>query len=243
MAFSSDGNMLATGSRDGTVLLWELAPTSVASERIAADINNDGVVNIIDLTLVASNFGEIGQTAADVNGDGVVNIIDLTLVAGAFGNTAGAPVTVGSRPRDRSYKRPSSTVAESSAANESHRPRFSAWRSHLGTTPCFLNSAKRRHCCQTIRIRSILRRGYPINSQCQQMSAFPSIPPMESWFGGWTWGISLWESMNLGIVRRIGTAGMHSVNLLPVVFISIHCPRSPHATPLQQASLLRHAKC
>ena len=59
--------------------------------QLAADVNQDGVVNIIDLTLVASNFGAIGQNAADVNGDGVVNIIDLTLVAAAFGNTASAP--------------------------------------------------------------------------------------------------------------------------------------------------------
>ena len=60
-------------------------------KKLAEDVNNDGVVNIIDLTLVASNFGKTGQNDADVNKDGVVNIIDLTLVAGAFGNTAGAP--------------------------------------------------------------------------------------------------------------------------------------------------------
>ena len=59
--------------------------------QLPADVNGDGIVNIIDLTLVASNFGATGQNAADVNGDGVVNIIDLTLVAGAFGNTASAP--------------------------------------------------------------------------------------------------------------------------------------------------------
>ena len=63
----------------------------MAPEGVAADVNNDGVVNIIDLTLVASNFGKTGQNSADVNKDGVVNIIDLTLVAGEFGNTAGAP--------------------------------------------------------------------------------------------------------------------------------------------------------
>ncbi|RKU21634.1 hypothetical protein C6499_21800 [Candidatus Poribacteria bacterium] len=59
--------------------------------QLPADINQDGVVNIIDLTLVASNFGKTGSNDTDVNGDGVVNIIDLTLVAAAFGNTAAAP--------------------------------------------------------------------------------------------------------------------------------------------------------
>ena len=49
------------------------------------DVNKDGVINILDLTLVAANFGETGPTPADVNGDGVVNILDLTLVASHFG--------------------------------------------------------------------------------------------------------------------------------------------------------------
>ena len=56
-----------------------------------ADVNKDGVVNIIDLALVASNFGKNGENAADVNSDGVVNIVDLTLVAAAFGGTYSAP--------------------------------------------------------------------------------------------------------------------------------------------------------
>ena len=56
------------------------------------DVNEDGVVNIVDLTLVASNLDQTGANAADVNGDGVVNIADLTLVAAAFGNTAAAPL-------------------------------------------------------------------------------------------------------------------------------------------------------
>ena len=53
-----------------------------------ADVNGDGVVNITDLVLVASNFGQTGQNRADVNGDGVVNITDLVFVASAFGEDA-----------------------------------------------------------------------------------------------------------------------------------------------------------
>ena len=89
VSFSPDGSTLATGSWDGTVLLWGLEPT--APPQLAEDVNQDGVVNILDLTLVAANFGATGQNVADINGDGVVNILDLTLVAAAFGNTAAAP--------------------------------------------------------------------------------------------------------------------------------------------------------
>ena len=50
------------------------------------DINGDGVVNILDLVLVASAFGKAGTSQnADINGDGMVNILDLVLVANAFG--------------------------------------------------------------------------------------------------------------------------------------------------------------
>ena len=64
-------------------------------QQLPEDVNADGIVNIVDLTLVASNFGETGAIAADVNGDGVVNIVDLTLVAAAFGSTTGAPIALG----------------------------------------------------------------------------------------------------------------------------------------------------
>ena len=58
-----------------------------------ADLNNDGVVNILDLVLVASQFGAVEATAADLNGDGTVNMDDLSFVAAAFGGIAGAPTT------------------------------------------------------------------------------------------------------------------------------------------------------
>ena len=51
---------------------------------VIVDINADKVVNIQDLVLVASRFGEMWEGAEDVNRDGVVNILDLVLVANAF---------------------------------------------------------------------------------------------------------------------------------------------------------------
>ncbi len=47
------------------------------------DVNSDGVVNVFDLTPVASHFGFRGKSKADVNGDGVIDIVDLLLVAAA----------------------------------------------------------------------------------------------------------------------------------------------------------------
>ncbi len=49
------------------------------------DINGDGQINILDLTLVAQNLGvALTLPQADVNGDGQVNILDLIVVANLF---------------------------------------------------------------------------------------------------------------------------------------------------------------
>ena len=58
---------------------------------LAGDLNHDGVVNILDLVLIASQFGTTGPSAADLNADNTVNIQDLVLVANAFNNAAAAP--------------------------------------------------------------------------------------------------------------------------------------------------------
>ena len=95
VSFSPDGETLATGSWDGTVLLWELTPASTPEpERLAEDINNDGTVNIQDLVAVAAALGQIGKNDADVNGDGAVNIQDLVGVAAALGEVAAAPAAL-----------------------------------------------------------------------------------------------------------------------------------------------------
>ena len=57
----------------------------VMPEPVPYDLTADGVVNILDLTFVASHFGE-SDSDADVNGDGTVDILDLVLVAQNLGN-------------------------------------------------------------------------------------------------------------------------------------------------------------
>ena len=46
-----------------------------------ADVNGDGVVNILDLVQVSNSFG---KSSPDLNGDGVVNILDLVFVSRYF---------------------------------------------------------------------------------------------------------------------------------------------------------------
>ena len=75
-------------------------PTFVSARVIIpifGDVNKDGVVNILDLVVVASSFGQTvseGGNPADVNQDGVVNIIDLVKIAGAFGDGTAAPLAL-----------------------------------------------------------------------------------------------------------------------------------------------------
>ena len=98
VSVSADGQTLASGSADGTVLLWALTPASTPEpERLAEDVNGDGTVNIQDLVSVAANLGQSGNNPADVNGDGVVNIQDLVQVAGQLGADAAAPSAWGHR--------------------------------------------------------------------------------------------------------------------------------------------------
>ncbi len=51
------------------------------------DVNEDGNVDILDLTAVSQNFGTAAPAIrrADVNGDGTVDILDLVAVANHFG--------------------------------------------------------------------------------------------------------------------------------------------------------------
>jgi|GEM_PF-2681413 len=75
----------------GTYLIF----TSRAATTLTADFNNDNIVNVFDLSILASNWGKTGATKAtgDTNGDGAVNIFDLSKLAGEWGQTVTPPTT------------------------------------------------------------------------------------------------------------------------------------------------------
>ena len=70
---------------DGEMYLRKavVSDQSPVTSKNPADVNGDGVVNILDLTLVAQALGT-DSLKEDVNGDGVVNVFDLVFVANQF---------------------------------------------------------------------------------------------------------------------------------------------------------------
>jgi parallel beta-helix repeat protein len=63
-----------------------------ASQALSTDINDDGKVNILDITIVAKAFGSkqgepAYKEAADLDKNGQINIIDISMIAKDFGKT------------------------------------------------------------------------------------------------------------------------------------------------------------
>ena len=60
--------------------------TASAFSAYPADINEDGHINLLDLSDLASEYGECNASLgrSDINGDGCVNLLDLSLLASAY---------------------------------------------------------------------------------------------------------------------------------------------------------------
>ena len=80
-----DGTLLNTyGIGPGGSLVTVAQVQSIGV--VAANVNHDGVVNILDLVIVASNFGQTGANLqGDVNRDGIIDVFDLVRIAKYFG--------------------------------------------------------------------------------------------------------------------------------------------------------------
>ena len=76
----------ATSKTDSTMSAEIMTTTTIEPPPTPWDVNDDGIVNIQDLVLVAGQLGESGEDLkGDVNGDGTVNILDLVVVASHLG--------------------------------------------------------------------------------------------------------------------------------------------------------------
>ena len=68
---------------------------TIEGELTTGDVNRDGQVSILDMVLVARQFGETvpANSDVDINGDGVISILDLIFVASHLGEStvAAAP--------------------------------------------------------------------------------------------------------------------------------------------------------
>jgi hypothetical protein len=91
LAVSKNGYLPA--QRTGIQLISGQTATLSTITLIAGDINGDGEINLLDLTIVSSNYGMSADfdLRADLNGDGAVNIFDLVLVAANLGKSGAQP--------------------------------------------------------------------------------------------------------------------------------------------------------
>ncbi len=68
-------------------------PSMVLKPTIPGDANLDGKVDVNDLTIVLTNFGQttsMNWSTGDMNGDGRVDVNDLTIVLAHFGQSVGS---------------------------------------------------------------------------------------------------------------------------------------------------------
>ena len=85
------------GSNNRGRIPYEIVINPIIVEK-SYDLNGDGEVNILDLTLVSQNFGE-DNPQADANEDGTVDIFDLIAVAQDLATPSLAPGVDGWQPK------------------------------------------------------------------------------------------------------------------------------------------------
>ncbi len=87
VSFSPDGTKLASGTADGTVLLWDTL--YITSQMLPSDFDGDGTVGFGDFLLFVAQFGlsqgDAGYDSRyDLDRDGLIGFSDFLLFANAF---------------------------------------------------------------------------------------------------------------------------------------------------------------
>ena len=91
---TAPGSLTATQ----TIAVMVNNPVGFSGEKqvsLRTDVSGDGVVDIVDVLLVAAQLGVSGMTNADINTDGIVDIQDLILVINDFSDVLSAPAADG----------------------------------------------------------------------------------------------------------------------------------------------------
>jgi hypothetical protein len=95
--YSLDPSSLADGNHTLTAKAYDAANNSTTSNSVTittgaqgtkvGDINLDGVVNFLDLSILASKYGQSGSGIgrSDLNSDNIVNFLDLSVLASHYG--------------------------------------------------------------------------------------------------------------------------------------------------------------
>jgi len=102
------------------------------------DVNGDGVVNILDVTLVSQHWGETGAPGwipEDINRDGVVNILDITALTSCMGQVVGPGATNTTAPPSSSTPIPTSTGTSIPTATHTPPPPTSTLTGTWTETP------------------------------------------------------------------------------------------------------------
>ena len=90
---------LSVGSHSLTAKAYDAVPNTTTSSAVSitvpstiyhqADINQDGTVNFLDFSVLASKYGQSGSSGtlgrSDINADGTVNFLDFSVLASNYG--------------------------------------------------------------------------------------------------------------------------------------------------------------
>jgi MYXO-CTERM domain-containing protein len=91
-AIDGDGNIAGVVGHDANGSIGQQIAVLWVPNRVAGDINFDGIVNFSDLLVLAQGYGRMGEWVdGDLNMDGTVGFDDLLILAQDYGKMSAAP--------------------------------------------------------------------------------------------------------------------------------------------------------
>jgi hypothetical protein len=99
------------------VLLFSFVLYLTTRATKSSDLNSDGTVNVLDLSVLLSKWGTTGAQASDINEDNTVNILDLSVLLSKWGTSgAVAPGT----PQTLTLEAVADAYTDANSSNANH---------------------------------------------------------------------------------------------------------------------------